>query len=210
MAALWAISWHCYAQTEKGTGFAGVSLSFGTSKQNSSSPTLNTFTATPRGGYFLGNNLAIGLEIPLNLSKLRSASYTEWNDEKGFYEDTYGPKEFSFGLSPFIRKYIDIKKNFKLFAQANLLLQINSFKIINDAGYLVKTNTRIKGTGASLSPGLAFFISEDSSIEFSCPVVSFFHQNYYDFDSMYNFDKTNNLRLALDNFTPTFTINIHF
>ncbi|TCD08378.1 hypothetical protein EZ449_13330 [Pedobacter frigidisoli] len=211
MALLCAVSWHCYAQTtEKGTGFAGISLSFGTSKQNSITPALNTFTATPRGGYFLANNLAVGLEIPLNLSKLRGESYISWDEEEGRYKDRYGPKEFSFGFSPFIRKYVDIKDRFKFFAQANLLLQINTFNRIDDQGYLIKTDARVKGLGASLTPGFTYLLSDDSSIDFSFPILTFFHQNYYASESLYNFDKTNNLRFALDNFTPTFTINFHF
>ena len=59
MALLCAVSWRSYAQTEKGSGFIGGSLSFGTSRQNPSSPSLNTFTLTPRGGYFLANNFAM-------------------------------------------------------------------------------------------------------------------------------------------------------
>ncbi|WP_158542189.1 outer membrane beta-barrel protein [Pedobacter chinensis] len=210
MALLCAISWRSYAQTEKRTGFAGLSLSFGTSKQNNSTPSLNTFTATPRGGYFLANNLAIGLEIPLNLSKLRGEYYTKWDEKEGRYKNVNGIKEFSFGLSPFLRKYINVKDRFKFFAQANLLLQINTFNRLDDQGYLIRTDARAKGWGASLTPGFTYLLSDDSSIDFSFPILTFFHQNYYAEESLYNFDRKNNLRLALDNFTPTFTINFHF
>ncbi|SEQ89272.1 hypothetical protein [Pedobacter rhizosphaerae] len=210
MIALCIVTLHTHAQTEKGKGFIGGSFSFGTSKQNNSTPSLNTLTLTPQGGYFLANNLAIGLALPLNLSKLRGLNYTVWDDEQGFYVDTYGPKEFSFGISPFIRKYIDVKKNLKFFAQANLLMQINTFNRIDDEGYLIRTDAKIKGLGASASPGFAFFINRHTNLEFSFPVVTFFHQNYYDAESMYNFDRKNNLRFALDNFTPTFGINYQF
>ncbi|WP_157258063.1 outer membrane beta-barrel protein [Pedobacter ginsenosidimutans] len=210
MALLCAVSWHCYAQTEKGSGFIGGSISFGTSKQNSSSVSLNTFTLTPRGGYFLANNFAIGLEIPLNLSKLRGESYTAWNEEYGYYEEQRGVKEFSLGISPFVRKYVDVKNRFKFFMQANLLLQINTFNRIDEEGYLIRTDAKIKGWGASISPGFSYFLSRHATLEFSLPVVSFFHQNYYAEESLYNYDKTNNLKLALQNFTPTFTFNYHF
>ncbi|MFC3562755.1 hypothetical protein [Pedobacter jamesrossensis] len=210
LALLCAISWRSYGQTDKGTGFAGLSLSFGTSKQNNSTPGINTFTATPRGGYFAANNLAIGLEIPLNLSKLRGENYTKWDEEEGRYKSVNGIKEFSFGISPFIRKYVNVKERFKFFIQANLLLQINTFNRVDDKGYLIRTDARPKGWGASLSPGFAYLLTEDSSIDFSFPIITFFHQNYYAEESLYNFDKKNNLRLALDNFTPIFSINYHF
>ena len=210
LALLCAISWHSYAQTEKGSGFAGISLSFGTSKQNSSTPNLNTFTATPRGGYFFTKNLAFGLEIPLNLSKLRGENYTKWDEEEGRYKNVNGIKEFSFGISPFLRKYIDVKDRFKFFLQTNLLLQINTFNRVDDNGYLIRTDARAKGWGASITPGFTYLLSDDSSIDFSFPILTFFHQNYYAEESLYNFDRKNNLRLALDNFTPTFIVNFHF
>jgi len=209
-ALLCAVSWRCYAQTEKGSGFAGMSASFGTSKQNNSSPSLNTFTLTPRGGYFLANNFAIGLEIPLNLSKLRREDYIVWDEQEGRYEDRQGVKEFSIGISPFVRKYIDVKERFKFFMQANVLLQLNTFNRIDEDGYLIRTDAKVKGYGASLSPGFTYFVSDHSAIEFSFPIVNFFHQNYYSEGSLYNYDKTNNLKLALQNFTPTFTFNYHF
>ena len=210
MALLCAISWQCYGQTEKGTGFAGANISFGTSKQSSSSSSLNTFTFKPRGGYFIANNLAVGLEIPLNLSKLRGESYYSWDTETGRYENSYGPKEFSFGLAAFIRKYVDVKPNFKFFLQANVLFQLNAFNIIDYDGYLIRTDVRLKGIGASVSPGFAYYLSKHLGLEFSVPVLSFFHQNYYDDDSYYNFQKTNNLSYALDNFTPNLGVNFHF
>lgn len=210
MALLCALGWRSYAQTEKDAGFAGISLSFGTSKQNSTSPAINTFTLTPRGGYFVQKNLAIGLEIPFNLSKLRSESYQKWDEEENGYTDVFGVKELSFGISPFIRKYVDIKERFKFFVQANVLLQINIFNEVDDEGYLTKKVIRPKGFGASLTPGFTFLASDDSSIDFSFPILTYFHQNYYAAESLYNFDRKNNLWLALENFTPIFSVSLHF
>ena len=210
MAALCAICLCSYAQTERGSGLAGLSLSVGTARQNPDENSLNSFTLTPRFGYFLRQNLSIGLELPFILSKWRGASYTRWNTEDGRYEQAYGPKELSFGFSPYLRKYVNIKERFKFFGQVNGWLQINTFNVIDADDYLVRTDVRLKGLGVSLSPGFALFITDDSSIEFSFPIVTFFHQNYYDSESLYNYKRPNNLRLALDNFTPTLGVNIHF
>ncbi|MCX2575213.1 outer membrane beta-barrel protein [Pedobacter sandarakinus] len=210
LALLCALCCNSYAQTEKHDGFIGLSASFGTAKQNNYTTQLNTFTLTPRGGYFLARNLAIGLEIPLNLSKLRGEKYTTWDEQQGYYKEVRGVKEFSFGISPFIRKYIDVKERFKFFGQANLLLQINTFNRINSDGYLVKTEAKAKGYGASLAPGFTYVISDESTIDFSFPLLRFFHQNYYASESLYNFDRTNNIKFGIDNFTPTFTINVNF
>lgn len=210
MAILCAIALGTYAQTEKGKGFAGGSFSFGTSKVKGENSALNNFVVTPRIGYFLSNNFALGLEFPLTLSKLDGVDYTGWNEEGGYYENTSGFREFNFGISTFARKYFDIKDHWKLFGQANFTFQIISTKLIDSEGYLIRNSGRLKGLGASISPGVAYFFSDKLGIEFSFPAVSFFHQSYYDANSNYNYPKTNNLRLALENFTPTFGINAHF
>lgn len=210
MALLCVFSWRSYAQTEKGAGLAGISASFGTSKQEIKTTAINSFTLTPRGGYFIKTNLAIGLEIPLSLYDLRSESYTKWDEEEGGYEDVSGIKEFSFGISPFIRKYVDVRPRFRFYAQANLLLQINTFNRVDEQGYLIRTDVRAKGFGASLTPGFSYLVAVDTSIEFSFPILTFFHQNYYASESLYNFDRKNNLRFPLENFTPTFSLNFHF
>jgi len=210
MALLCVFSWRSYAQTEKGAGLAGISAGFGTSKQEIKTTAINSFTLTPRGGYFIKTNLAIGLEIPLSLYDLRSESYTKWDEEEGGYEDVSGIKEFSFGISPFIRKYVDVRPRFRFYAQANLLLQINTFNRVDEQGYLIRTDVRAKGFGASLTPGFSYLVAVDTSIEFSFPILTFFHQNYYASESLYNFDRKNNLRFPLENFTPTFSLNFHF
>lgn len=210
MAALCAIGLSSHAQTEKGSGFLGLSLSFGTEKQKTYNSSINNFTFTPKGAYFLKDNFAVGLDLSFNLSKLRGIHYTEWNSEYGTYQDTYGAKELNFGLSPFARKYFNVKSFLKFYAQANILFQINSTKIIDEEGYLIGYDNRLKGYGTSLSPGFAFFPTEKFAIEFSFPIVTYFHQDYYDEYSAYNYEKQNNVKLALDNFMPSFGVSFHF
>lgn len=210
MAILCAMALGVRAQTEEGRGLAGGSFSFGTSKVKGENNAVNNFTVTPRIGYFVGNNFALGVEFPLSLSKLHGVNYTRWNEEEGYYENVTRPREFNFGISAFGRKYFDIKNHWKVFAQANLTFQIISTKLIDDDGYLIRNSGRLKGIGASLSPGVAYFFSDRLGIDFSFPAVSFFHQSYYDANSSYNYPKTNNVRLALENFTPTFGIHAYF
>ncbi|PWS29520.1 hypothetical protein DHW03_06840 [Pedobacter yonginense] len=209
MAALCAIGLGAHAQTDKGSGFLGLNLSFGTEKQKDYSSSINNFTFTTKGAYFLQDNFAIGLDLSFNLSKLRGVHYTEWNSEYGVYQDTYGSKELNIGLSPFVRKYLNIKSFLKFYAQANILFQINSTKIIDNEDYLIGYNNRLKGYGVSLSPGFAFFPSEKFAIEFSFPMVSYFHQNYYDEFSAYNYQQQHNFKLALENFTPSIGVSFH-
>lgn len=210
MAALCAIGLCLHAQTKKGSGFAGVNISFGTEKQKIYNSSINNLTFTPKGGYFLRDDFAIGLEFAFNLSKLRGTHYTEWDSEYGIYQDTYGVKELNFGISPFVRKYLNVKHFLKVYAQANILFQVNSTKIIDDEGYLIGYDNRLKGYGASLSPGFAFFPTRKVAIEFFFPIISYFHQDYYDEFSAYNFEKRHNIKLALDNFMPSIGASFHF
>lgn len=80
------------AQTAKGTTLLGGDISFQTSNGNS------VFTATPRVGYFIVNNFALGGEFNL----LTSEGFTSW------------------ALGPFIRGYFGGTPRDKFYGQFGL------------------------------------------------------------------------------------------
>jgi hypothetical protein len=208
MAALCAIGFVTHAQIQKGLTLGGLSISFGTKAQNSNVTKLNSFSINPRIGYFLNDNLALGMEFNYNVSKLNGQFYDYYNNETGAIESSFGFKEENFGLSPFARYYIHLKDNFKIFGQGSLNFKINSYKNIDDTGYLYKTDYTFKGFGASLNPGFAFLPSAKWDIEFSFPLISYFKEKNTSID--YPFRRERDLKLALDNFTPSFGVNFHF
>lgn len=197
------------AQTEKGKALGGGSFSFGTTNENSNSISLNSLSIGPKVGYFFSNNLAVGIEIDYNLSKLNGEFYDYFDQTTGLMTRTFGFKEENFGLAPFVRYYVTIKNNFRFFGQASILGQINSYKNIDENDYLYRTDYTFKGFGASLNPGLAFFPSPKWAIEFSFPIVRYFNETNTT-DEGYHFRSSKNIHLALDNFTPSFGVNFHF
>lgn len=208
MAMLCAVGFATHAQIQKGVTFGGLSFSFATNNQNSNALKINSLSINPRIGYFFNDNLAAGMEINYNLSKLNGEFYDYFDQNTGFFQRTFGFKEENFGLSPFTRYYFHVKENFKFFGQANLTFQVNSYKNIDDDGYLYRTDYTFKGYGASLNPGFAFLPSKKWNIEFSFPVISYFVDRNK--EQAYNFRQDKKLRLALDNFTPSFGVNVHF
>lgn len=209
MAILYAIGFTAQAQIEKGRSFGGGSISFGTSKQNSNTLQVNSLAIGPKVGYFVANRLAVGMEISYNLSKLNGEFYDYFNEDSQLVERGFGFKEENFGLNPFTRYYFNIKDNFKLFGQAHLIAEINSYKNIDDTGFLYRTDYHFKGLGASLSPGFAFFPSSKWMIEFSFPVVRYFNNRYLNSHQEEYFKNSRNFNLVLDNFTPSFGINFN-
>ena len=75
-------------------------------------------------------------------------------------------------------------------------------------GYHYSTDYTFKGFGASLNPGFAFLPTPKWDIEFSFPIISYFKER--NTDIAYPYRSKRNLKLALDNFMPSFGVNYHF
>lgn len=206
---LCALGFGCFGQTEKGSSIAGLSFSYSSDKLQSNSKRTNNFYLAPRYGYFLKDNLALGLELPFNLSRLNFKSFQTYNNETNSFENRSDPKELSIGFSPFLRKYFFKQPNLGFFAQANLLMLVNSFNLIEN-GYLIRTDVQVKGLGANLSAGVVLNVARDTKLGFSLPFASFFHQSYYDEHSEYNYGKKNNFNVFPNILTPTLGVNVYF
>ena len=207
VAILCAIGWHCHAQTDKKTVMLGGSLSFGTSTEQSTSLNLNSLAIGPRVGYFFSNNFVAGMEVNYNLSKLKGEWYDYFNENTGIIETGFGFKEENFGLSPFARKYFNVKNNFDFFAQGSLSFQFNSYKNIDDSGYLYRTDYSFKGFGSSLNVGFSFYPTKKLALEFSFPVVRYFNES----NTGLNDQRPNSKKfhLVLSNFIPSFGVNVN-
>ncbi|MGY3053405.1 hypothetical protein ACVWYG_001605 [Pedobacter sp. UYEF25] len=208
-ALLCALGFGCYAQTEKGNSIIGLSFSYSSDKLQPENDRVNNFYLTPRYGYFLKDNLALGIELPFNLSRLKFKNFQTYNNQTGFYEDRSEPKELSIGFSPFLRKYFLAQSSLVFFAQANLLMLVNSLNII-ERGYLLRTDVKVKGLGANLSAGIMVKVTSHTRLEFSVPFASFFHQSYYDGTSDYNYKKKNSVNVFPNLLTPTLGFNVYF
>jgi hypothetical protein len=206
-AAVMLVGWSATAQIERKRVLLGGNVSFSTSSENSNSFQPNSLAIGPRVGYFVGNHLAVGMEFNYNLSKLDGEWYDYFDEETGNVERGFGFREENFGLSPFIRKYLPVKRNFSAFAQGALTFQFNSYKNIDDTGYLYRTDYNFKGFGSSLNLGFAYFPKSNWGIEFSFPFIKYFNER--NVGSAYHLKDPKDFQTVADNFIPNIGINFH-
>lgn len=133
------------AQTDQGGWLfgAGSDLSFMSSKaDNDQEDATSTFSLDVRGGYFVIDNLAVGLDV-------------------GFNSTTMGDfKTSGFGVGPFVRYFLPMK----IFAE--LGYQFGSQKQTLDFGPPIGEQEVTFGTGAlNIGVGYAAFLNDNVSIE---------------------------------------------
>lgn len=150
-----------FGQLEKGSKLVGGSLGFssqggevdnGTSTTDS--PTYSTFNVSPTGGYFVADELAVGLAL--------NFGGTTWKDESSDMKS----KTSSFGLSVFAKKYKSIADKFYLFGVANV--GIGSGKSETENNGTTVDGPKTNSLSLGLAPGAEYFFSPHFSI--SCTV----------------------------------------
>lgn len=142
------------AQFNKGRVLIGGSASFSslTTKDDaySSDITNNLFTLTPQAGYFIVDNLAVGLDASFGTGKSTTSS---------------GTSKYTYILAgPFVRYYLKPR----IFFQGEYQFGSEKFTI-NVPPYLNQTVTETLSAWA-LSAGYALFLNEHVAIE---PMVSY-------------------------------------
>src|SRR5688572_8921115 len=91
------------AQTTKGSIMIGgsASISFNTNEVDGSNYSKSTnIGISPEVSYFLGNNLSVGLLLPLGMSWSKSSS--------PYYPEEYNDHYYSIGVTPVLRYYIPV------------------------------------------------------------------------------------------------------
>jgi outer membrane protein len=148
------------AQTEKGTFLVGartilnagvVEHSVVRDNVSSLSERITRFSLIPSAGYFVKNNLALGVELDISLSKTKDYDYD--SEDRGSI----------ITFSPFIRKYFGTKKA-RPYVHASA--GVGSFK----SNYIASSpeyNSEIATTifTYSLGTGVGFFLNDNVSID---------------------------------------------
>lgn len=175
------------AQTEKGKILVGAdsnmnfsALTNKTKDDNNSNvySKENNFIIAPKLGYFVINNLSLGIEVPLTFSN--SKSYFN-----GFYDSNYSnqtaeQKHTSVVFAPFTKYYFNVNKTFKPFLQGQIGLGIskytntideNNFNNYGDiydpslGGYARTYTSRSSIFMYGLEGGLAIFFNDKISLD---------------------------------------------
>lgn len=134
-----------YAQTEKGNMLVGANLGNIGGVFSSQTSTFN-LNLTPKLGWFIKDDIAIGGLVNLGLST------------------GGGNTSFNYGVGAFGRYYIkdkevELSKRSRFFLEANA--GINGVNTKTDGG----TSTNTNGLGVGFGPGLAYFITPNVGLE---------------------------------------------
>lgn len=135
----------------KGSLFAGGQVSFSSEKFDENEA--RGFSFNPRIGYFLSNNLAVGVNVGFATSKEEQGVVI-----KSDFSST------SFGV--FGRYYFTPANKFSVFGNLGANYSTTTNKTLNP-------DLKINGFGVSLSPGINYFISKKIAIETSIGLLSY-------------------------------------
>ncbi len=209
-AALLLAGTSSFAQITAGTKYIGGTLAFNTSSGTSQlssttlkTPTTSSFTGSPEFGYFVADNLAIG--VGLNLSSNTTTLYKADGSESG---KALGS---GVGVTLYSRKFFNISENVSLFGGLNLGFNSGASKT-NDG----TTTTDISSStafGASVDAGVAFNISPKITVVGKWAALGFNSQTttYPKYSGTNDrIDKSDNFGVGVNTLGNPFAVGIYF
>lgn len=206
-ALLCIFSFKVNAQTEKGKMMLGGYIAINNFKfEGQNIQKTNYFSSSLRTGYFIKDNLAIGLGLLYNHI---TNTQSDLNNPSPLSKQINN----SYGLSPFVRYYFNINEKFKIFNELAISGSTGKSKNDNESYPAYSNDAKFKQFGVNIKPGLAFFPIKNIAIEFSFPILnyqkSFSEQEYTENQNVF---KTNGeeFQIGIDSFKPTIGINYHF
>jgi hypothetical protein len=212
--ALSAFTLSTIAQTEKGTFLLGGSISYASStnkvEHTSDYSKSHAYTISPKMGYFIENNFAIGTKLQFSRNKNRySTSVTvDQNGSQRLIDQ--GTETNTYGISPFARYYVNITEQLKFYAEFEMSFERAKAKRLSNDGDFLAPYFRYTIYRPALSPGLVLFPSKKWAIEFSFPLLSFESRDYTEALNGGQKANTNAFNFGLNTFTPQIGINYHF
>lgn len=143
----------------KGDVFITGSVGFGS--ESTGDVEMNTYSFSPRAGFFVSENIAVGLALGFEGGK----------DDNGAGTETT-TTEFSIGA--FGRYYFTPSSKFSVFGE--LGFNVLSDKVETDTtigGTTVSTEAKANGFNIGLAPGVSYFLSDSFAIEAKWGVLNY-------------------------------------
>lgn len=148
-----------YAQSA-GDIYTGGALQFSTSSQKQKTDDSETdlsssfsYTVLPNAGYFLKENIAIGVGIGITGSSNTNPTV----------DPERTSKSTRFVFSPHARYYLSLSDNLSAIAQGSLTAQFGNSKV--EQGNTTSTTSKDRTYGISVNPGLAYQVSDRFAFE---------------------------------------------
>jgi len=178
IAMLCASALAANAQTEKGKFILGGTIGYSSTKSetvqyNNKRTNLDLL---PSAGYFVSENLALGLGIGYS----RNINNITYNSEPAVHYAYYNRKETTdyFMISPFIRHYVNISDKFKFFSQLSVPMKWGNIKSEDGgnnpaADVISDSKSKTTSIGVGIEPGLAYFPTKKIGIQLSIGGISY-------------------------------------
>lgn len=141
------------AQIAKGTTYLSGQVGYSSTQDNNTDSKVEDFTIVPTVGYFVGNNVAVGLGVGYaNTSNTTTSALT--NVETKLSTD-------AFVVAPFVRKYWTVGEKLYIFGQLEVPMAFGKDKA-EYSGTASQFNTESKFTsiGVNVKPGLDYFLNK--------------------------------------------------
>lgn len=136
----------------QGDIFISGSVGYGSDKTGDAKET--TFNVSPKAGYFVTNNIAVGLSV----------AYTNTKDDTDGSEVTTN----SFGVGAFGRYYFTPANKFSFFGQLGVGYQTDKTEVEGVDGEF-KTN----GFNVGVAPGVSYFLSKNIALEATFGILGY-------------------------------------
>ena len=189
LTAVTALSFASQAQTEQGKVIVGGGIGFSSNEVKDSGSKTTSFNIQPNVGYFVSDNIAIGAGIGYNWSK---------NENENLTDATYN----SFRVAPFARLYT-ANSPVRFFGQLSVPMAWGSNKVDD------KKTASTANYGVNLSPGIAYFPTENIGIELS--VRGLYYSNNNSTSEATDIKTTSNsFGLDANSLSPTLGVQFHF
>lgn len=158
-----------HAQTSAGTVLLGGSVGYGSNKEESSSGQLaaernwREFQFFPTAGYFVADNLALGLAGHFSSNK-SEVSATRYDPAYGIYQSEYTSKSRGAAIGPFVRYYHMAGEKIGFYGQFAGRYQSHRLEEKSEVPFET-TNSKSTGFGAFFTPGFVFFPTNKLGLE---------------------------------------------
>lgn len=192
LAAVAAFTFASQAQTEKGNFVIGGGVGFNTESVKDSDLKSTGFNIMPSAGYFVSDNIAVGLGLGYQWNK------NEYDSDANVTERTNS----SFAVAPFGRWY-SANGPVRLFGQLSVPMSWGNQKV-ND-----EKTAETANYGVELAPGIAYFPTSKIGLEFKVRGLYFNSQSS---DPVGDAPKTttNSFGLDANSLAPTIGVQFYF
>lgn len=174
-----------WAQTTKGSialgGGFGINSSKNENAYGNSDYTASSFQFRPVGGYFLADNLEVGLQLGVTSGK-------------SGYDGNDPTKTSAFSAGPYARYYkFTSNERFAFTGQVGISFGSGKSSFMNN-------ETKTGNLGITIAPGFTYFISDKWGLDFQLDLLSY---NSYDPNKDIDNNNQTSFSFGFDTFSPS-------